>query len=303
MKKIIPLDISCDIEFDNIRALSTGNNADVYHAHVKHREKVKKKRFFICSKYNDDDQDFKEYEDIIIKITKPHKKSRCVIENEIQILLELENEPNIIHIKKHVTSCIYKNWEFIGLEYCKGGDLFEYFKKRNFSFKEDDIKIIFPQLINAINACHRHHIVHGDIKLENIGLVRQDDISELKLLDFGGSYKIEHPNDETMHRATDFNLTASPHYIPPELVNTSILIKESELIYADFWELGVVCFVLLTGSFPFGNIKSKFSRIKKCIIYDEVIWPKNSDISPDMKKFVNNLLKKKPQERHLEFFN
>lgn len=302
MKKIIPLDITHSIEYDNSCVLSRGNYADVYYAHVVRHEK-KKRNFFICGS-----SDFSILEDeVIIKILNikscKGRTKAAEIENEIQILLELENEPNIIHIKKYVAHVIYKNWAFIGLECCRGGDLFEHFRKRNKVFNENDVKIISAQIINAVNACHKHGIVHGDIKLENIGLVRCDDISELKLLDFGGSYKMGHLDDDKTHAASEFGITASPHYISPELASSTILIKECELIYTDFWELGIICYVLLTGSFPFGNMKSNLDYIKKCVLRDEIKWPKDINISNEMKKFVGDLLKKKPQERCLKCFD
>jgi serine/threonine protein kinase len=140
--------------------------------------------------------------------------------------------------------------------------------------------------------------VHGDIKLENIGLVRPYDITDIKLLDFGGSYKIKKLDDEEKHSVSEFNISASPHYIPPEMASDAILIKERELIYTDFWELGVICFVLLTGHYPFGDDQSNLSDIKKSVLRGELKWPKKINISLEMKKYVSGFLKKNPRDRY-----
>ncbi len=304
MRQVIKLDISHSIEFDNSHVLSEGNYANVYYAHVVQHEEKKKRRFFICGKGVSDDHI--ETDEVIIKIVNVksrEKHSKAIeIENEIQLLSELENEPNIVHIKKYGTQYIYRHGEFVGLECCKGGDLFNFFQKRRKLFNEPEVTIILLQIIEAVCACHRHGIVHGDIKLENIGLVRPGDISNLKLLDFGGSHKIEHPEDEIPHTAADFGITASPHYISPELASSEIFIKECELIYTDFWEIGIICYILLTGQYPFGKLKSSLKHIKKCVLYDELRWPKEINVSPKMKQYVENLLKKKPQDRCLQSF-
>lgn len=314
MKKVIDIGSNHSIEYDNSRILSKGNYANIYYAKLiehknngssmysKHLIPLKKSRnffkLFICAARNSSqslDDDIIS-DDIIIKIADSNSRD---IENEIKMLLELNDEPNIIHIKKAIEGCIYKHYRFIGLECCKGGDLFNYLDKRNKVFTEQEVRVILKQLINAINACHKHGIVHGDIKLENIGLVRNNDITEIKLLDFGGSYKIQHLDDESEHTASEFSITASPHYISPELASDEILIKERELIYTDFWELGILCYILLTGIYPFGGIRSRLSDIKHHVLYDEVKWPKKKQISNEMKKYIEDLLKKKPQDRHV----
>lgn len=297
MIKKIDIDSSYRIEYDSSRFLNKGNYANVYHAKlVCRKNKPRKKNFFdifICAAKNPNDT---PDENLIIKISNSGSQD---IENEINILLELEDEPHIIHIKKVVIGELYQHYKFIALEYCKGGDLFNYLQKRNRRFDEGEVEIISNQLINAINSCHKHGIVHGDIKLENIGLMREEDITELKLLDFGGSYKIQHIDDDTIHSALEFHITSSPHYIPPELISDKILIKERELIYADFWELGVMCYILLTGIYPFGAKTNNVNDIKKHVLLDELRWPKNINISAKMKKYIEDLLRKRPQDRSL----
>ncbi len=51
------------------------------------------------------------------------------------------------------------------------------------SFDEDYARMLFKQILEAINFIHSQHISHRDIKPENF--VFENDNDNLKLIDFG----------------------------------------------------------------------------------------------------------------------
>ncbi len=68
-------------------------------------------------------------------------------------------------------------------EYASNGELYDYIihKKR---LSEREAKHIFKQIAVALNYCHENHIVHRDVKVENLLL---DSHWQVKLADFGFS--------------------------------------------------------------------------------------------------------------------
>ena len=55
---------------------------------------------------------------------------------------------------------------------------------------EGDTAKIMRQILHAVAYCHSNNICHRDLKPENFLLKKKDDISSIKLIDFGLSQKL-----------------------------------------------------------------------------------------------------------------
>jgi serine/threonine protein kinase len=96
--------------------------------------------------------------------------------------------------KLHVTSCatlpqVYTTEKHlvVVMELASEGELFGLLKRQG-ALKENKARVLFRQLISAIGYCHDNHVVHRDLKLENVLLHCEPGRPMLlKIADFGFS--------------------------------------------------------------------------------------------------------------------
>jgi PAS domain-containing protein len=108
------------------------------------------------------------------------------------------------------------------------------------------------QVCDAVRFIHSRTILHGDIKTENIFLIRTTAQRRLvKLLDFGLARA-----DLGQTEGVD----GTPEYIAPERIDHQPASPAS-----DIYAMGIVFFELLTGRLPFtGDIKEVFRQQRDC---------------------------------------
>lgn len=156
-------------------------------------------------------------------------------------ILKMINHKNIMWLRE--TFETEKHVIFV-LELCPGGDLLNYVRKRR-KLNENTAKVIFKQILEALQYLHDKNILHRDIKLDNILL---DSKGRVKLGDFGVS-KIITSNELI------FDQWGTPAYIAPE-----ILLDQGYTGGAiDVWSAGVVLYAMMYGTVPFKahNMKGK----------------------------------------------
>ena len=115
---------------------------------------------------------------------------------------------------------------------------------------EVEAKYIWTQILFGVTYLHERHIIHRDIKLENVLL--DSTKTRIKLVDFGFSTCLNDPNSKMKI------FCGTPAYMAPEIVNrdkNANSYNQTEKGHsgppADVWALGVVLYLLLCGKFPF----------------------------------------------------
>jgi calcium-dependent protein kinase len=73
-------------------------------------------------------------------------------------------------------------------EICTGGELFDKIIDKG-HFSEEEARVIFKQMVQSLNYCHSQKVAHRDLKPENFLFSNKEKDSQIKLIDFGLSFR------------------------------------------------------------------------------------------------------------------
>ncbi|KAK6325666.1 hypothetical protein J4Q44_G00050080 [Coregonus suidteri] len=154
------------------------------------------------------------------------------IYREVEVM-KLLNHPHIIKLYQVMET---KDMLYMVMEYARNGEMFDYLSSSG-RLCESEARRKFWQILSAVDYCHSNHIVHRDLKAENLLL---DSNMDIKVADFGfGNFFSEGEFLSTW--------CGSPPYAAPEVFEGI----EYEGPPLDIWSLGVVLYVLVCGVLPF----------------------------------------------------
>ncbi|KAJ4448943.1 hypothetical protein ANN_00335, partial [Periplaneta americana] len=210
-----------------------------------------------------------------MKMMKKNPKLMKYAHTETTILQKIKH-PCLIETEEVVDSL---NVLFIVLEFMEGGDLSKRIHPIR-KMQEADMKLIFFQIVNAIQYLHGQKIVHRDIKPENILLASKNTETLIKVTDFGVS-KILRPGTVMDTRV------GTPVYMAPEIhKNVSQYTKE-----VDIWSMGVLLYYCLTCRIPFRRIED--------IRFGTDTFPAHywSGMTPAVVTLIKGMLKVQPTQR------
>lgn len=176
---------------------------------------------------------------------------------------------------------------YIIMEYFEGGDLSDYIAANPKAVTDHDAAVIVNCLTLTVKYLNTYGIIHRDFKLENILLVKKNDLSSIKIIDFGLAMTLG--ADELCKE-----LACTIVYSSPEMLLEKGYNKE-----VDIWSIGVILYCLITGIFPFDDEELNNEKISKKIIYSELDFPKET-FGKKPKALINLLdqfLDKNPNKR------
>ncbi len=194
-----------------------------------------------------------------------------------------ENSNQLFIYQKYNNTKI--NFEII--ELLEKGEIFDYIYYPRQGFSEEISKIIFSQILNAIEYCHLNNISHCDIKPENLLL---NDNFEIKLIDFG--YSKYFNKDKLIKGWKGTRIYASPELFKSDLNGFN---GEKN----DIFSLGVLLYVLVIGKFPFENAHFSDTNYMYFINKDyDKFWKKcKINISSEFKDLINQIFCYEPEKR------
>lgn len=163
---------------------------------------------------------------------------------------------------------------YLVMEYVPGDTLKEYIIKHSPVAPERAVEIM-TQLTSALAHAHHNHIVHRDIKPQNV-LV--DEEGNVKISDFGIAMALS----ATSYTQTN-SVLGTVHYLSPEQARGGTANKKS-----DIYSLGIVMFELLTGRLPF----SGESAVAIALKHLQTETPSLKAIVPELPQSLENIVMK-----------
>lgn len=173
---------------------------------------------------------------------------------------------------------------YIVMEYIHGDTLKTAIRKKAPFDSRSTINVAI-QIASALSQAHKAHIVHRDIKPQNI-LVGTDGV--VKVTDFGIARAAR---ATTM--TTTANAAGSVHYFSPEQARGGYVDEKS-----DIYSLGITMFEMITGVLPFQGNNSVSIALKH--INEELpdIRQYNPNCTPSLEGIIKKATMKKADERY-----
>ena len=226
-------------------------------------------------------------------------KAKKYIDNEIKILKEIDH-PNII--KLYDVKENNQNY-YLVMEYCNGGGLSDcldyHMKQFRKPFSEEVVQYLMKQIVSGLRYLHGKHILHRDIKLDNI-LVKFDSEEDrqkknmlkakVKIIDFGFARYLD-------PKQLAFSTLGSPINMEPGILRKLNRMENSrDYGYdekADIWSLGTICYEMLIGkcTFDAGSMKELLGKVES----GNYLLP--TSLSKEAASFLNGMLQYDPKKR------
>lgn len=190
------------------------------------------------------------------------------LKREVEILKSV-NHPSLVQLKAFGSD---EKRALLVLDYCPGGDLFEFATSGHRPIPPGLIRRIFAELVGAVRYLHSHYIVHRDIKLESKCLPvpagnnmliawidvlltmpthaledmtdwRTYDRAVVTLSDLGLSRRIPEPPESPLLQTR----CGSEDYAAPEI----LMGQPYDGRATDAWALGVLLYAIMENRLPF----------------------------------------------------
>ncbi|XP_078207248.1 serine/threonine-protein kinase Nek4 isoform X9 [Callithrix jacchus] len=223
-------------------------------------------------------RDGKQYVIKKLNLRNASSRERQAAEQEAQLLSQLKH-PNIVTYKE--------SWEggdgllYIVMGFCEGGDLYRKLREQKGQLlPENQVVEWFVQIAMALQYLHEKHILHRDLKTQNVFLTRTNII---KVGDLGIARVLENHCDMAS------TLIGTPYYMSPELFSNKPYNYKS-----DVWALGCCVYEMATLKHAF-NAKDMNSLVYRII--EGKLPPMPRDYSPELAELIRTMLSKRPEER------
>ena len=224
-------------------------------------------------------------------------KTKKYFHNEISLLSKIKHK----HIMKLIEVKQSKDNYYLVCELCNGGSLNElldkYRKMYRRPFTEEIVQYLMRQIVDAIKYLHGDHIIHRDLKLDNILMNYENEQdkenmnilgAQVKIIDFGFA-TVLNPKQNLAFSTLGSPINMDPGILKKFTGNDTKGYDES----VDIWTLGTLCYEMLIGkpTFEASTMKELQYKIEK----GEYTLP--TTLSKEAVSFLNAMLQYDPKCR------
>ncbi|MFQ9511629.1 MAG: Stk1 family PASTA domain-containing Ser/Thr kinase [Lachnospiraceae bacterium] len=246
--------------YEILEKIGSGGMADVYKA------KCHKLNRYVAIKVLKDE--YSEDKNFVTKFRIEAQSAACLTHNNIVGIYDVGEEGDL---------------HYIVMELVEGITLKDYIAKKGKLEIRESIGIAI-QVAQGLGAAHEQHIVHRDIKPQNI-IISKD--GKVKVTDFGIAKAI---SEYTINQ----NAMGSVHYLSPEQARGGYCDERS-----DIYSLGITLYEMVTGKVPFDGDNTVAVAIAH--INDAMIPPSQYEpsIPLALEQIIFKCTQKKPERRYL----
>ena len=197
------------------------------------------------------------------------------------------SHPNIVEI--YEVGRLEDGRAFLAMEFLVGETLEERLARRG-PFDIEEAMRVGQELLQGLAAAHENHIVHRDLRPQNIFMAQTRDGEALKILDFGVSRRFGSEGDSILTRPGSF--LGDVQFIAPEQLYEDSTIDQRTDLYA----VGVLLYRLLTGHPPSSGRPAQLL----VAITEEMPAPPSHhrpELTSDVDKVILTALAKKQKDR------
>jgi serine/threonine protein kinase len=236
------------------------------------------------------DQEKNHYVALKVSDVRP-EISKFTLMNEVELVNKLPHHKNIARYD----SCYRFNTGFTGemdfaiLTYYEHGNLDKFLKTNEVTLSDKDLLI--KGVARGIEFLHQQHIIHRDLKSENVLIQREDGVWTPKVTDFGLSRMVNEA-DSIVNSAIGMSYAyAAPEQILNQKITSNV----------DIWAFGVIMYRVMADTLPFVGKSSSTNQQAQLELSQQIVnleLPEElSSIPEPYQAAIRRCLVLDPQER------
>ncbi len=171
------------------------------------------------------------------------------------------------------------------MEYVEGITLKRFIERKGRLDLKEAVGIAI-QIAQGLDVAHQNHVVHRDIKPQNIIISKE---GKVKVADFGIARAAT--TTTTTHEAQNIG---SVHYLSPEQARGGYSDERS-----DIYSLGVTMYEMLAGRVPFTGDNAVSVALLHIQGEATPLSEINPEVTPSLEKIIAKCMQKKPERRYM----